>query len=70
MCTGSYYMIEASLLALAVGCEQSRCVDKRGFLVVCVHCRIVRRSMDSETVEEFLVDIVWHCILIKAPFPS
>ena len=51
-------MIEASILVLAVGYGQNRCVSMHDSQVACVHCRIVHRSMDNETVEEFLVDTV------------
>jgi len=56
--TGSCCMIEASILVLAVGYGQNRCVGMNDSQVACVHCRIAHRSMDNGTVEKFLDDTV------------
>jgi hypothetical protein len=61
-------MIEASILVLAFGCGQNRYVGMHDSQVACVHYRIVHRSKDNGTVEEFLVDTVGIAFLLKRLF--
>ena len=65
--TDSCYMIAATLLVLVFGYAQKIFGGMRVFLVDDVHCKTVRRKMDSEMEEEFL-DCIFGISSNWAPF--